>query len=150
MSNIPELPSQLPRNGNGYNYAMESLDNYSPASKIVNEELNEFFKRTQERLNQLVKYASATPSELSKEIREIISYRLGFPTAKSVTTIKRSNNGWNNYQANHYDAMKTELGTIPFNTLTKIACRREVSRAQHCNASLVTGLAPTSRGGKEM
>lgn len=91
---------------------MEDIDNYSDAAKIVREELDIFFRKTRERLNA-ISYESVSLDDLSKEIRQIVSYRLGFPNAKAVTSLKRSPNDWNIYQKDNFKRVKTELGTPP-------------------------------------
>jgi hypothetical protein len=100
------MSGTTPKKSPGYLRAMEDIDNYSDAAKIVREELDIFFRKTRERLN-------AISDDLSKEIRQIVSYRLGFPNAKAVTSLKRSPNDWNIYQKDNFKRVKTELGTPP-------------------------------------
>ena len=92
--------------------AMENMDGHSSAAKIVREELEIFLHRTRERLNTITS-DSVSLDDLSKEIRQMVSYRLGFPNAKAVATLKRSKNDWNTYQKENFKRVKTELGTPP-------------------------------------
>jgi hypothetical protein len=88
--------------------AMENMDASSPAAKIVGEELHAFFERARKRLNEIGEEVSL--EESNKEIRRLVAFRLGFPTAKTVTGKKRSPSTWNGYQSDNYKRVKLESG----------------------------------------
>ena len=91
--------------------AMENMDASSPAAKIVGEELHAFFERARKRLNEIREAVSL--EESNKEIRRLVAFRLGFPTAKTVTGTKRSRSAWNEYQSDNYKRVKLESGIFP-------------------------------------
>lgn len=88
--------------------AMENMDDSSPAAKIVGEELHAFFERARKKLNEIREAVSL--EESNKEIRRLVAFRLGFPTAKTVTGTKRSPSTWNEYQSGNYKRVKLESG----------------------------------------
>lgn len=91
--------------------AMENMDASSPAAKIVGEELHAFFERARKRLNEIREAVSLEESD--KEIRRLVEFRLGFPTAKTVIGTKRSRNPWNEYECENYERVKSESGISP-------------------------------------
>lgn len=91
--------------------AMENMDAYSPAAKIVGEELDAFFERARKRLDDIREPVSLEESE--KEIRKLVEFRLGYPTAKTVTGKKRSRTAWNEYLVDNYKRVKAESGIFP-------------------------------------
>ena len=91
--------------------AMENMDASSPAAKIVGEELHAFFERARKRLNEIREAVSL--EESNKEIRRLVAFRLGFPTAKTVTGTKRSRSAWNEYLGDNYKRIKLESGIFP-------------------------------------
>lgn len=100
---------------NGYMLAMENMDASSPAAKIVGEELDAFFERARKRLNDIREPISLEESE--KEIRKLVEFRLGYPTAKTVIGKKRSRSAWNEYQGNNYKRVKAESGIFTLNSM---------------------------------
>jgi len=89
---------------------MKNMDDSSPAAKIVGEELHAFFERARKRLNEIKEPVSI--EESNREIRRLVEFRLGFPTAKTITGTKRSPSAWNEYVGGNYKRVK-ESGIIP-------------------------------------
>ena len=97
----------------GYVLAMENMDAASPESKIVGEELDAFFERARKRLDEIREPVSL--EESNKEIRALVQFRFGYPTAKTVVGRKRGPNAWNEFQGNgKYKRVKSESGIVPF------------------------------------
>lgn len=107
MSTIPAT-DKLQSDDDGYLLAMQNMDASSPALKMVGEELDTFLSRVRERLNE-ISVGSLSEDELSKEIIKLVACRLGSPTARTIMTAKRSQNGWNKFQHDKYESVKSEL-----------------------------------------
>lgn len=112
MSTAPDTSISQRKGLNGYMLAMENMDTSSPAAKIVGEELHAFFERARKKLNEIREAVSV--EESNKEIRRLVAFRLGFPTAKTVTGTKRSPSAWNEYQSDNYKRIKLESGIFFF------------------------------------
>ena len=97
----------------GYELTMEYIDASSPTAKMVGEELDAFLSRVCEKLNE-INNESVSVDELSNTIIKLVAARLGNPTARTITTEKRSSNSWNLFQKANYDTVKSEMGDIGF------------------------------------
>jgi hypothetical protein len=76
-----------------YQAAMKRMDVHSPVSKIVHEELDEFFQRVRDRLNNLDSHSSTI--EVNNEIKSALAFRFGNPVAKACMTLVKGPNTWN-------------------------------------------------------
>ena len=114
MSTIPAA-HEPQSDEEGYLLAMENMDASSPAMKMVGEELDAFLSRVRKRLNE-ISLGSFSEDELSKEIIKLVACRLGRPTARTIMTAKRSQNGWNKFEHDNYESVKSELRNPLFQT----------------------------------
>jgi hypothetical protein len=94
----------------GYEFSRNLLDKCCVESKIVQEELETFFERTRTRLN-LLDQCSSSIDELTKEVRNLVAFHFGNPSAKTMTNMKRAQNNWNNFEKQNFKAIQAELGT---------------------------------------
>jgi hypothetical protein len=90
-----------------YQAAMKRMDVHSPVSKIVHEELDEFFQRVRDRLNNLDSHSSTI--EVNNEIKSALAFRFGNPVAKACTTLTKGPNTWNGYQHDNFMRKFDEL-----------------------------------------
>jgi len=120
------VPSACTRDG--YDLSRYFLDECCSESKIVQEELENFFERTRTRLN-LVGQCSTSIEELAKEVRKLVAFHFGNPAAKTMTNMKRASNSWNKFEAQHFKEIQAELGTclplldIPRSNLSSCTCK---------------------------
>jgi hypothetical protein len=102
------VPSTCTRNG--YEFSRNLLDECCIESRIVQEELETFFERTRTRLN-LLDQCSSSIDELTKEVRNLVAFHFGNPSAKAMTNMKRAQNNWNKFEKENFKAIYAELGT---------------------------------------
>lgn len=79
---------------------MQPVDDYSKASKIVNEELGQLFIQATAQLKN--DEPDLSPTEVSTEIKNALAFRFGNPVAKLYTLYKKKENRWNSYIRDNY------------------------------------------------
>jgi hypothetical protein len=94
-----------------YSHAMDKLNTVSTEAKIVGEELEEFFARCRERINELPSFVDSTISstDMNESIKKIMAFRLGYPIAKSLTMLPREPNPWNIYVKDNFQEKMEDI-----------------------------------------
>jgi hypothetical protein len=82
-----------------YSYMMDKLNNISMEVKIVGEELEEFFIRYHDRINELSGFIDSEISiiDMNENIKGILIFRLDYPIIKSLIILSHESNPWNFY-----------------------------------------------------
>lgn len=102
----------LPNDGYEYSKLLFEKAASDPFLKIVAEEFHRCMERTKNRLNEISPGLSAHElSEYSKEIRRMVSFCFGNPTARAMTGTVRKPNEWNDFQREEFRRIDAELCT---------------------------------------
>jgi hypothetical protein len=102
-----------------YEYTSEKLKSMSKESQIVAEELELFFKRCRERINELPNFSgtdAGTCSNINESIMKVLTFRFGSPVAKSMVMLPREANSWNIYVQHHFKEKSEALSEISLGT----------------------------------
>jgi hypothetical protein len=94
-----------------YSYIMDKLNNMSMEVKIVGEELEEFFARYRERINELPGFIDSTISiiDMNKSIKKIMIFRLDYPIIKSLIILSHESNPWNIYIKDNFQKKMEDI-----------------------------------------
>jgi hypothetical protein len=94
-----------------YSYIMDKFNNISMEVKIIGEELEEFFTRYHERINELPGFIDSTISiiDINESIKKIIVFRLDYSIIKSLIILSHESNPWNIYIKDNFQEKMEDI-----------------------------------------
>ena len=83
-----------------YDFAMQLMNEYSEASRIINEGLDAFYERAAERLQR--EQPNLSPTQADVELKKAVAFRFGNPVAKSHISFRKAPNRWNSFLRDNF------------------------------------------------